>query len=118
MSVGASGPGIWPANELADKPEKVMLLKVKVSKVVFSVRVPEPDPVLRPPPSCAPSKLTVKFCARASARLDSAAARNTSVFTVRQGSNYLAELMAVDPRKNRTKIKLLKGFFATISSVF
>ena len=52
-----------PADEGADNPEKVMLWKVKVSKVVFSVSVPEPDPVPPPPGSWAPFMVTVKFCA-------------------------------------------------------
>src|SRR3989442_7386478 len=98
---------MWLAVETADKPEKVMLLKVKVSKVVLSVSVPEPWPgseLLFP--SWAGVMLTVKFCACATARPVTAAARKTSVFIVRQGSNCFAELIAFDRRKDRTKSKL------------
>src|SRR5712691_5764926 len=102
---------MWPAVEGADNPEKVMLLKVKVSKVVLRVSVPEPEPILVPPPSWAASMRTVKFCAWATARLVYIAARKTNVFMVRQGLNCFAELIEFDRRKDRTKSKLFLGIF-------
>src|SRR6266849_3036913 len=102
---------MWLANETADKPEKVILLKVKVSKVVFSVSVPDRDPVPPPPGSWAPSMVTVKFCAWAAARLVTIAPRKASFFIVRQGLLCFAELIEFDRRKDRTKSKLFLGIF-------
>src|SRR6266567_6302126 len=106
---------MWLAVETADKPEKVILLKVKVSKVVFSVSVPDPDPVPPPPGSWAPFMVTVKFCAWATARLVNIAARKANVLIVRQGLNGFTELIEFDRRKDRAKSKLFAEFFEGFS---